>query len=182
MAELRKLLYSEVSPLASGEPFKIGDWRKLPEIVHDDHNIKGFFGEYRWLSNFGAAIVMLDGVQYGGVEPAYQAAKWRPEHREYFATCTNNEAITYNRDRNPDLYISNEWDVAKLGVMRFLLEQKFNPELNPDNAQKLVETQGRYLEETNWWNDTFWGKNLAGEGQNNLGRLIMEIRAELVEE
>jgi len=46
---------------------------------------------------------------------------------------------------------------------------------------QLSRTQDRYLEETNWWDDTFWGKNLAGEGDNNLEKMIMVIRASLVE-
>lgn len=61
--------------------------------------------------------------------------------------------------------------------MQFLLEQKFDPALNPQNAQRLLETGNKYLEETNWWGDTFWGKDLKGNGENTLGRLIMEIRA-----
>ena len=60
--------------------------------------------------------------------------------------------------------------------MRFLLEQKFDPELNPESALKLHETGGRYLEETNWWGDRFWGKDLNGDGLNTLGQLLMEIR------
>ena len=60
--------------------------------------------------------------------------------------------------------------------MRFLLEQKFNPNQNPDNYEKLIATEDKYLEETNWWGDTFWGKNLKGEGDNNLGKLLMTIR------
>lgn len=37
--------------------------------------IKEFQGEYRWLSNFWPARVVLDGVEYPTVENAYQASK-----------------------------------------------------------------------------------------------------------
>lgn len=169
-------LYNEVSIFPNGEPYRKDDWKKIPEVVHSDTEIKGFFGEYRFLSNFGKADVDLDGIKFPSTERAYQAAKWDPEDREIFLTMTNEEVIKYNRENNPNKYTAEDWDSKKLDVMRFLLEQKFDPELNPENFQKLQETGDKYLEETNWWNDIFWGKNLQGEGENNLGKLLMEIR------
>lgn len=181
MESVSNPLYKDISPHADGRKYERGDWRKIPEIIHDEHQIKGFFGKYRWLSNFGAAHVVVDDVTYGSVERAYQAMKWRPEDRAYFETCTDEEAITYNRQHQPNGHSAEEWDEMRICVMRFLLEQKFDPKLNPDNARKLLETGDRYLEETNWWNDTFWGKNLQGEGENHLGELLMEIRTALRE-
>jgi predicted NAD-dependent protein-ADP-ribosyltransferase YbiA (DUF1768 family) len=170
-----KRLFDEI-PFDANRPYEQGGWRNLPEIVHDEHNIKGFFGEYRWLSNFGQAQVQLDGVVYPSVEIAYQAAKQAPQDREYFLNCTSKESIAYNRDNQPGFYTLEIWDTVKTEIMRFLLEQKFDPESNPDNTQRLIETGNRYIEETNWWGDEFWGKNLKGEGLNTLGILIMEIR------
>jgi len=37
--------------------------------------IKGFFGEYRFLSNFWFADVFYEGLVYPSVEHAFQAAK-----------------------------------------------------------------------------------------------------------
>lgn len=173
--EKPKLLFDEAS-FGTGRPYEKDGWRNIPEIVHDDFNIKGFFGDYRWLSNFGPANVQLDGVTYSSVEVAYQAAKHAPQDRDYFLSCTAKESIMYNRQHVPTFYTSKEWDLVKVDVMSYLLEQKFDPEVNPENANKLHETGTKYLEETNWWNDTFWGKNLKGEGLNTLGSLIMSIR------
>lgn len=175
-----KDLYLEVSPFHDGRPYKRGGWREVPEIIHDEHQIKGFFGEYRWLSNFHTADVALDGLLYDSVERAYQAAKWERQDRKYFLYCADEEAITYNRTATPNKYSAAEWDAVKLDVMRFLLEQKFSPEMNPELLERLVNTGDRYLEEANWWNDTFWGKNLEGEGENNLGKLLMKIRSEVI--
>jgi len=166
-------------PALEDKSYEQGEWRRLPQIVHDQENIKGFFGEYRWLSNFGKATVMLDGVQYESVECAYQAAKWPTEKRDFFSHCTNRESIAFNRANQPDGYPIEEWDAIKADVMAGLLVQKFDPELNPQNYEKLLATGDKYIEETNWWNDTFWGKNLQGEGKNTLGRLLMEIRSRL---
>ena len=131
------------------------------------------------MSNFGKAIVELDGVTYSSTERAYQAAKWQPEDRFFFVECSNEEAIKYNRDHLPNGYSSESWDKIKIDVMYDLLKQKFNCEQNPENYHKLIDTGEKYLEETNWWNDTFWGKNLKNEGQNILGILLMTIRENL---
>ena len=172
----KKLLYNEVSPKLDNKPYKPGDWQKIPEIIHSDQEIKGFFGDFRFLSNFSEAIIYLDGVEYPSVELAYQAAKWQKSNRDFFTICNNEDAIIYNRNNQPDGYSPEEWETVKLEVMRFLLEQKFNNEQNPDNYEKIIKTGNKYLEETNWWNDTFWGKNLEGEGDNHLGSILMDIR------
>lgn len=169
-------LYFEVTPNPNGEPYRLGDWQKVPEIIHDDDNIKGFFGEYRFLSNFGKATVEYDDVVYSSTEKAYQAAKWQLEDRDYFISCTNEEAIQYNLLHQPNGYSPEIWDEIKIEIMTCLLEQKFNPDINPENYNKLITTGDKYLEETNWWNDKFWGKNLKGEGLNILGIILMNIR------
>lgn len=182
MEQERKLLFDEVSPFKDGRYYELGGWRELSEIFSDEHQIRGFFGDYRPLSNFKKARVLLDGIAYDSVEKAYQAAKWLPEDREYFTSCDNRQSIAYNRDNSPNMYTANEWDAVKLDVMYDLLVQKFDPTLNADNAAFLLATGNRYIEETNWWNDTFWGKNLQGEGDNNLGKILMFIRDELLPE
>ena len=179
MSEQQKFLYDEI-PFDADRPYKVGGWRNLPEIIHDESNIKGFFGNYRWLSNFGEATVQLDGVNYSSVEIAYQAAKNLSQDRDFFVDCTSKESITHNRTNLSPMYTPEAWDAVKVDVMRFLLEQKFDPELNPQMAQKLLDTGDRYIEETNWWGDEFWGKNLKGEGLNTLGVLIMENRDSLL--
>ena len=48
---------------------------------------------------------------------------------------------------------------------------------------KLINTLDENIVEGNWWGDVFWGVNLKVDpnvGENHLGRLIMEIRKELV--
>lgn len=170
-------LYSEV--IVDGKIYRPGGWREMPGIIHDEHQIKGFFGEYRWLSNFGAAHVLLDDVEYPSVEVAYQAAKWERGDRSFFEICSNEDLIRYNRDNTPNKYEATAWNEIKVDVMRFLLEQKFDPAQNPDSFKKLMETGDKYLEETNWWGDRFWGKDLEGGGENNLGQIIMQIREKL---
>jgi predicted NAD-dependent protein-ADP-ribosyltransferase YbiA (DUF1768 family) len=43
--------------------------------IHDENNIKGFFNEYRFLSNFHMTDIEYEGEVYPSVECAYMAAK-----------------------------------------------------------------------------------------------------------
>jgi predicted NAD-dependent protein-ADP-ribosyltransferase YbiA (DUF1768 family) len=169
---MEKLLYTEIGP--TGSEYKKGDWKDF--VVHNEHEIKGFFGEFAFLSNFWPAKVFLDDVEYTSVELAYQAAKWKPENRGYFQTCTESRSIKYNRKNKPDGYTDEDWNIKKNEVMFSLLKQKFDSVLNPENYKKLQDTGDKYLEELNWWKDIYWGKNKAGVGQNILGVMLMKVR------
>lgn len=43
--------------------------------IHDENNIKGFFGDYRFLSNFHLCDVYFEGILYPSSEHAYMASK-----------------------------------------------------------------------------------------------------------
>lgn len=151
-----------------------------------DDPILGFFGDYRFLSNFWYVEVELDGEMYPSTEHAYQAAKTLdPVERKKFRfsvlyedgepiertpTCGQAKRMGSKLQLRPD------WEEIKVDVMRDLLTQKFLNHL--DLREKLYNTGNRYLEETNHWNDTFWGV-CNGKGKNVLGNLLMEIRSKI---
>ncbi len=170
------VLYKESGP--NGTPYKKGDWKSF--AIHNEKEIKGFFGEYRFLSNFWPAKVFLDDIEYKSVELAYQAAKWEKEDRDYFQKCSELESVDYNRKNIPNSYAKEIWDKNKFEIMENLVTQKFNPDLNPENYKKLLETENKNLEEMNWWEDLYWGTNKNGVGQNMLGKILMEIRKNMV--
>lgn len=69
------------------------------------------------------------------------------------------------------------WHDRKLGIMEDLVRRKFS---NQRLAEMLLATGDEELIEGNDWGDTFWGVDLAtGQGLNNLGRILMKVRAEL---
>ncbi len=49
---------------------------------------------------------------------------------------------------------------------------------HPEPKDKLLGTGSKYLEETNWWNDTYCGV-CKGTGENHLGRILTRIRTEI---
>ena len=69
-----------------------------------------------------------------------------------------------------------DWDQVKLSIMENLVRQKFTNNLIL--KKRLLDTGSQEIQEGNAWNDTFWGV-CRGQGQNNLGKIIMKIRDEL---
>ena len=65
--------------------------------------------------------------------------------------------------------------------MKNLLYQKFDPEINSENMRLLLETKNKHLEEMNWWGDVYWGTDENGKGENMLGKLLMEIRENMLQ-
>ena len=147
-------------------------WESI--AVHDDKNIRGFFGPYRFLSNFWPARVQRGRLVYSTSEHAYQAAKVRDEERDRFLHVTPAESKKLWKVIGAELTPS-EWHDYKDEVMAEVVFSKFL--LNYDLRQKLIETESRYLEETNWWADTYWGCDAYSRGQNKLGKILMRTRA-----
>lgn len=131
--------------------------------------ILGFKGKYRWLSNFVDCPIMYEGVLYPSTENAYQAAKTLDlEARKQFETLTAFDA----KKAGKTVPIRPDWEAYKLLVMFKALRQKFTQE---PFRTKLLNTGDAYIEETNYWGDTFWGV-CNGVGENYLGKIIMELR------
>jgi ribA/ribD-fused uncharacterized protein len=135
--------------------------------------IKGFFGPYRWLSNFYPVEIEWEGLVYRSVEHAYQAAKFYDvDFRQYiqsFIKASNAKKAARLRSVRPD------WQQVKLDIMYELTLRKFQKE---PLRSLLLATENAYLEETNTWNDTFWGV-CNGVGENNLGEILMLVRHKL---
>lgn len=156
----------------TGSHYKFGDWKLY--AIHDEQNVKGFFGDYRWMSNFWDAKAYYMGILYPTSENAYQAAKVKPCHREYFVTCTAQESKK-NWKKFEAMDLSPEsWNARRHDVMSQILFSKFL--LNENLREKLVETGDKYLEETNHWKDNYWGVDIKIGGENQLGKLLMRLR------
>ena len=137
--------------------------------------IRGFFGPFRFMSNFVPCKVMLDGLEFTSTEHAYVAAKTLDldKRAEIAAVETAGQVKRLGRK----LKLREDWEDVKVDVMHELLIQKFAQE--PFRSQ-LIATKDAYLEETNHWNDTFWGV-CEGVGFNTLGHLLMQVRTDLKE-
>lgn len=155
-------------------PYKYGDWEKY--AVHNDKEIKGFFGEFRWLSNFWKLEypIIYDSNKYFYVENAFMAAKSLDRgEREKFVSLKPSEAKKLGRT----IQLRPDWESVKYDFMFLFNYQKFVT--NIDLKQKLLDTGDRYLEETNHWGDQIWGVDIQKGGANNLGKILMRVRSVL---
>lgn len=157
--------------------------------VHKDGFIAGFFGIFRFLSNFYILEngIWFEDLTYPSVEHAYQAAKWpasgmhryegnKIASREAFLDITSGEA-KYLGNLAPG-FNSKKWNKKKIELLRAMVFQKF--EKNFKLRKMLMEMEGYHLEERNSWGDKFWGTNETGEGENNLGKILMVVRDKLL--
>lgn len=133
--------------------------------------IGGFFGEYRFLSNFWQVSILMDGVKYPSVENAYQAAKCLyAKDRNLFVNISPKDAKRLGRN----VPMRPDWDGVKDTIMLQLLHQKFQ---HSDLKKMLLNTGYAELQERNPWHDTYWGIDQnTGEGGNRLGKLLMTVR------
>ena len=146
--------------------------------VHKDGEIHGFFGPFRFLSNFYilANGVTFEELSYPSVEHGYQAAKWPHNQRLQFLDISAGQAKRLGR-MAPN-FDARKWNKKKVEVMRALVFQKFQN--NPNLRKMLMEMDGYVMSERNSWGDTFWGTNEQGEGDNNLGKILMNVRDKFI--
>lgn len=138
--------------------------------------ISHFHGEYRFLSNFYPAKVVLDGDEYITVEHAYVAAKTTSEflRRQVRQLQAPGEAKKFGRQ----LTLRDGWDGMKLAVMEDLVRQKFQ---HPELRALLEATRPHELVEGNEWGDVFYGV-CRGKGENHLGRILMRVRGDVLDQ
>lgn len=148
----------------------------LSEKVND---VIGFYPrEFYCLDNFSSFKVKYKGVLYSTVEEAYQSIGFDDTAKDISEKIRNSfsaheaQKIAYeNKDK-----MRKDWDEIKLQVMEELLRAKL--EQNPYVKKKLLETKDYMIVEDSP-KDSFWGWGNNRDGDNNLGKLWMKLRAEI---
>lgn len=127
--------------------------------------------EFRFLSNFYPAAVNYEDIVYATSEHAYQAAKTLDINQRHNIAMleTPGKAKKYGKT----VRLRPAWDDIKISIMKEIVESKFQQ--NPKLIEKLLATDDAILIEGNTWGDKFWGV-CDGEGENNLGKILMYVR------
>lgn len=126
------------------------------------------------LSNFYLCKITYNGNSYTNVQSAYEAQKEsNPIKRIPFTTCDGYTALKISK---PDIKPNNH-------IMYDLLMIKFSD----DNLKKyLIDTGDKEILYFNSWHDTYWGICKCDKcnmtGNNILGKLLMKVRSELIEQ
>lgn len=149
-------------------------WNKDPQ-----NTVYGFFGPFRFLSNFHVVQIPYNGLVYPSTEAAYMSGK---THNLLTKKALANTKTTPSEARKIGrmLELREDWDDIRLQVMEEVNTIKYTQD-TPESKllrEMLLVTKPFVLVEANWWNDTFWGE-CKGVGENNLGKILMKIRESL---
>lgn len=146
-----------------------------------------FRGEFAFLSNFTACVVTLpaaDGLpalEYPSTEHAYVASK-TCDLAVRAALCAMSAGEAKKAAQQTDFpHGPPRTDQERIALMLDLSRQKYSLN-NPSLRAQLLATGDAVLIEGNTWGDAFWGFDLiAAHGDNNLGRILMQVRREITE-
>lgn len=150
--------------------------------------ISEFDGDYCFLSNFFLVDIEIDRITYPSVEHAYMAGK--SDDPNWKIRCADKRLQGRQiKQLGQNVKLKSDWSEFKVPHMKRCLEKKFAKQ---PLKSWLLETGEEELQEGNYWGDIFWGVSTVtkyfkkrdkfvfkGEGENNLGKLLMEIRQEL---
>lgn len=157
--------------------------------------IERFRGEYFPFSNMYPLSTWIEadcGVMVPTSEHAYMANRFRDTRVQLAIAAARGSDVnnTQYKDGLAAKRLAHEFIaageklvaadfVARIALMKRVVSSKINA--NNDVRSLLLNTADELIEEGNDWGDNFWGVSPAGSnnGQNNLGRIYMELRAEL---
>ena len=153
-----------------------------PWLFEKAEEVIGFYPrEFYCLDNFSSFMVNYNGLIYPTAEHAYQASKFmKPDNelvkqiQECFSAHEAQKIAQVNKDKQ-----RSDWDEVKLSIMEELLRLKLDQ--NPYVKKKLLQTVGREIVEDSP-KDSYWGWGKERDGLNQLGKLWMKLREELIEE
>lgn len=138
--------------------------------------INKFREKYSWLSNFALVKIVYKGVEYASTEHAFMSAKSKDPKWKEFCRIEPLPGIVKTKSRK--IKLIDDWENKRIEVMKEVLQLKFNQSPFKEN---LIATGDEEIQEGNTWGDMFWGVDLiTGQGKNMLGKLIMEIRKDLL--
>lgn len=189
----QKFAIQEISPNGdivldvSGQDGVLGEFqndiRLGPEFLDPVPKEIRFYGRryaaYRFMSNFYACTLLLDGKVWSTVEHYYQAMKTNIESEQEMIRLAHSPGDAKKWGGPPEhggkITIREDWNHVKEDVMRKALREKF---ADAHLRQKLMETEDATLIEASP-SDYYWGEGATHTGMNRLGVLLMEIREEI---
>jgi ribA/ribD-fused uncharacterized protein len=148
----------------------------------DNTSITVFDGKYAFLSNFYESKIVHADMIFPTVEHAFQAAKSLSEEEQAAISIAKTPGIAKRLGRK--VLLRPDWEEVKERIMYECVKEKFK---EPVLREKLLNTYPAELIEGNTWHDNYWGncscekcKNI--EGKNNLGKILMKVRNEIIKE
>ncbi len=135
--------------------------------------------EYGAFSNFALYEVRLRGKTWPTTEHFFQAMKFEDRKDQEEIRRANSPMLAASMGRDRKRKLRRDWERVKVGVMREAVEAKFRQH-DELRAMLLGTGDAKLVEHTD--NDDFWGDGGDGSGKNELGRILMAVRAALRDE
>ena len=133
--------------------------------------------EFYVLSNFSSFAIEWDGKLYMTSEHVYHSEKFQDEEMKELIRKTRSAHDAFKlAHANEDKY-RPDWNDVRIGIMKKILHVKVSQ--HPYVKKKLLQSGDRELIEDSW-RDNFWGWGPDKDGANHLGKLWMEVRAEVI--
>ncbi|MBZ8183259.1 NADAR family protein [Oscillatoria salina] len=134
---------------------------------------------YGCFSNFSPHPIYLENLDWKTVEHYYQAHKYLGSKNEAIISeirqaATPEEAAALGR--NPELSLRDDWEQVKKQVMWKGVLTKF---LTHRDIQKILLSTGDEIIVEDSPKDYYWGCGQNRTGMNELGKILMAVRAEI---
>lgn len=154
--------------------------RQQPNMpVSNNNNCIQFYDSnkpYYEFTNFYSAPITIGNKSYPTSEHYYQSMKFEGTPLAERIRLANSPRDAWNVANQNRQFQHQSFNNKSLDVMRTALRAKFTQ--HPNLRQLLKGTGSAQLVE-HTANDSFWGDGGNGTGQNNLGKLLMELRSQL---
>ena len=138
----------------------------------------------RWgaLSNFAPARIEVNGLRTYHAEGLYQATRF--PHRADLQKTVCAQRHPMNAKKTAHGWVNHtrkDWQNVNIDLMRWVLRVRLVQ--NPETLAPILESSGEMPIVEHSLRDHFWGAGYEDDGRlmgvNALGRLLMELRAEL---
>lgn len=135
-------------------------------------------GKYAIFSNFAYTPLVINELKYKTAEHYFQSMKFVDTNPEYAEIVRNSNTPKECKKLGStrDYRINPRWNSSeKIKVMETVLFCKAMQ--NEKFKNLLLESGNAEIVEASW--DNFWGEGKAGDGENMLGKLLVELRTYL---
>jgi ribA/ribD-fused uncharacterized protein len=144
-----------------------------PERVINFYSTAGVYGCF---SNFSRHAIHLKGKRWPTSEHYFQAQKFAGESDEEEIRTAGKPSLAASMGRERTRPLRRDWERVKENVMLDALRAKFTQH---DDLKAILLGTGDAVLVEHTANDSYWGDGGDGSGKNRLGRLLMQLRAEL---
>ena len=133
--------------------------------------------EFYVFSNFSSFAIEWEGKLYMTSEHVYHSEKFLDEEMKELIRKTRSAHDALKLAHANENKYRSDWGNVRIAIMKKILHVKVSQ--HPYVKKKLLESGDRELIEDSW-RDSFWGWGSNKDGANHLGKLWMEVRAEVI--